>query len=68
MASISEDTGEETPLQVCHFIDILTWNSFHLHVVFICKLLVIGTPKWGCNFHRCGWTFGSCLCLDCPFG
>jgi len=26
MATISEDTGEETPLQVSHFIFILSWN------------------------------------------
>lgn len=67
MASISEDTGEETPLQVFYLSTIFV-ELHPLRVIFIFEEIVIGTPKWGCDFHRYGWTFSGCLCFGCPFG
>lgn len=64
MASISEDTGEETPLQVSF---VLSFTMPFYTVIFTYNVFV-GTFKWGCNFHRYGWTYSSLCRLGCPFG
>lgn len=69
MASISEDTGEETPLQVYHLdhffywvmVFTMSWRS--LTIPF--GNLITGATKWSCNLHRhSGALSGSC----CPGG
>lgn len=66
MSSISEDNGEETPLQVLYLnvdfftafvssISLLSYTRSHDHV---------GTFKWCCHFHWYSWT----LCCCCRFG
>lgn len=70
MASISEDTGEETPLQV---IEILNSKHFSLLACsafrhFILQLTVIGTAQWRCNFYRDNWAHCCSPSPSCPLG
>lgn len=66
MASISEDNGEETPLQV--------WSSFFFSPVidsisspipFHSWWILIGAFKWCGNFNWYCWTHSSPCCFDC---
>ena len=64
MASISEDTGEETPLQVCHldhcFIGL--WSRQNVLKKFLFGNLITGAVKWSCNIHRYSGAHGGSCC------
>ena len=63
MASISEDSGEETPLQVCSCCDA----KFYFARVYELTCLHCsgaGSFEWCCYFHWNGWTY----CCPCSFG
>lgn len=77
MASISEDNGEETPLQV--FLPSLSlvlcfsgflFNKEKIGLPHKCMYgwPIIGTVEWGCNVCRHSWAFSSSLCAHYPFG
>ena len=69
MASISEDTGEETPLQVSFCFVFTCYGIFCLvPLVYTFDDFLIGTPKWGCNVHWNHWAYSSFCCFGCPSG
>lgn len=79
MASISEDTGEETPLQVGFFHNMVIsgfvqiwlffkWFSLLFTIYGNCLQIMTGAVEWGCNVYRFRGTHGSCICSNCPDG
>lgn len=75
MASISEDTGEETPLQVPpHAPSIIKRKAVVLVVPQSVKTKliflqhVIGTFEWSCNFCWYCWAYCCCFSACSPLG
>lgn len=67
MASITEDNGEETPLQV-----IWVWNvmimlkDLHFYDFNLFAYFILGSSEWGGNLHWHSWAHCSFTCSDCP--
>lgn len=65
MASVSEDNGGETPLQVSKFICSYFFLSFCC-AIFICTLFSSGTIEWCCYIYRDCGTYSCWRCTICP--
>lgn len=65
MASISEDSGEETPLQVW-FFNLLTFARVHELTWIYCS--GVGSLERCCHLHWNGWTFCCSRRSCCPSG
>jgi len=68
MASISEDTGEETPLQVFFLALVSGRFLLFLTVHLPLQVLNIGPLEWCSYLHWYCWTHCCCSCIDCATG
>lgn len=70
MASISEDTGEETPLQV---IVKMCFSSLLTSLLVLSSLCLAsndnmaGALEWGCHLYWHCWPCCCTLCAHCSF-